>query len=234
MARRGLIGLWPTLISWAAWKPSKICWMGNPRVLGVGQLVTSQIEIARFMEWSRQKVQRELSYLKKRASIEIESGTKGIIITILNYEKYQFLEKRNAHQNQNFRASTGHQPGINRAHANEGSKVLSNPKEAVVKTDPSQQEILGILRELWKTTDPPAALISGLGKISERWKPEQFRGFFDSLWQRAMDKKELGGDGQAIARYVCVAILREIGAVNGRDQESGAGFENHRAQQLHP
>ena len=60
-----------------------------------GQFPTSALKLAERWQWHRSKVRRFLDMLVEMEMIAYESSQKGIIITILNYEKYQKNDQKN-------------------------------------------------------------------------------------------------------------------------------------------
>lgn len=91
-----LLGLWITLIKWANWTETKINWRGTPRTLGRGEMLTSLRELADFGEVDRKTVAKWINYLELRGSIAVEKSPpgskKGMIVKVLNYEKYQSVD----------------------------------------------------------------------------------------------------------------------------------------------
>lgn len=92
------LAIWVLLLAWANWKDSKIEWEGSPKVVPRGSLVTGVAELAAYLKFPKTNVFRQLKYLEKRDSIRIESGTRGSIITICNYENYQSPENTSGTQ----------------------------------------------------------------------------------------------------------------------------------------
>lgn len=80
--------IWTWLVMNANYDDSKIFWKGQERVLKRGQILTTAREIARECYCSKGKVDRTLIKLKTSDMIEPETKSKGSIITILNYRKY--------------------------------------------------------------------------------------------------------------------------------------------------
>lgn len=60
-----------------------------------GQFPTSALKLAERWQWHRSKVRRFLDMLVEMKMIVYESSQKGMIITILNYEKYQKMTQKN-------------------------------------------------------------------------------------------------------------------------------------------
>jgi len=103
-----LQGIWTTLIRKANWSETTVNWRGSPRRLKRGELMTSVARLAERGGVDRKTVAKWLNYLEKRKSIEIEKAPKGsccgVIIKIVNYDKYQELDAEWSHED-------GHEPG---------------------------------------------------------------------------------------------------------------------------
>jgi DNA-binding transcriptional MocR family regulator len=81
---------WEWLISEAAWKPRRRSIDGRMVPLGRGQLVASVRHMARIWGWDKARVERFLGRLKTEAMIKTSTDTGITVITICNYEEYQF------------------------------------------------------------------------------------------------------------------------------------------------
>jgi hypothetical protein len=84
--------IWTWLVMNANYDDSKIFWKGQERILKRGQILTTAREIARECYCSKGKVDRTLIKLKTSDMIEPETKSKGSIITILNYRKYNDMD----------------------------------------------------------------------------------------------------------------------------------------------
>jgi len=83
---------WVDLILSANHTERKIL-MGNELILiKRGQLVTSELKLMKKWKWSKTKVRNYLLTLQKDNMIIKESDSKKTMITICNYDKYQFTE----------------------------------------------------------------------------------------------------------------------------------------------
>ena len=77
------------LIFSANWCEATIRFDGQLVALSRGQFVTSELKLADSWKWSRGKVARFLKLLIQDKMIQVERISKGSIVTINNYEKYQ-------------------------------------------------------------------------------------------------------------------------------------------------
>lgn len=93
-----LLSIWIKLLLWATHYDSKILWDGELRIIPPGTVVTGMQEIADGLLIPKTTVYRWVRYLEKRNSIRIESGTRGTLITICNYSKYQLDHKSDGTQ----------------------------------------------------------------------------------------------------------------------------------------
>lgn len=80
---------WIDLISMANHKDNEIVFNGNAVVVKKGQLITSELKLAKKWHWSKDKVRRYLSLLKRLGMITKECTTKCTTITLVNYSKFQ-------------------------------------------------------------------------------------------------------------------------------------------------
>lgn len=84
---------WEWLVGSAAYEPMIVNIHNNPVTLQRGQLSFSIRFMAKFLGWPESSVLRFLNHLKKWDMIETESGTGQNVITICNYDKYQFTPR---------------------------------------------------------------------------------------------------------------------------------------------
>jgi len=81
--------IWTWLLGSASWHESSLHWNGERKVLPPGTVVCGISELAAFWDISKSVVSHWLNYLVRSERITIETGTKGTIITILNWKEYQ-------------------------------------------------------------------------------------------------------------------------------------------------
>jgi len=86
------LGAWFWMIAKACWKPTRFNVHGKTIELNRSQFCCSVRELADAWGWSKSSVDRFLTRLKTETMIETESGTGRLVITILNYDKYQTFE----------------------------------------------------------------------------------------------------------------------------------------------
>ena len=80
---------WVDIIARANFSDREKIFRGEMRQIKRGQLPTSDIELANRWKWSRNKVRTYLGMLEGAGMITTERTTKGTIITVENYSKYQ-------------------------------------------------------------------------------------------------------------------------------------------------
>jgi hypothetical protein len=84
---------WLDILQLATWAPRRERWTGgrSPRKIKIerGTFHATQAELGARWGWVRQKVQRLLKYLVETESITYTSDRTGVLITILNYARYQ-------------------------------------------------------------------------------------------------------------------------------------------------
>lgn len=87
------LAVWSALLSMATYKETKIIWQGKQRALPPGSVVFGISELAEKWEISKSTIWRWLQYLASTERIRIDSGTRGTVVTICNWEQYQTLEE---------------------------------------------------------------------------------------------------------------------------------------------
>lgn len=80
---------WIDLLMLANWKDSKRVIDNGEKVLHEGEIVVSQKWLADRWGWSRKKVSCFLTFLERSANIRILGTSKGTVLHIENYTKYQ-------------------------------------------------------------------------------------------------------------------------------------------------
>lgn len=89
---------WWDLIMRAHHAPRRVSWQGRPVSLQRGQLVTSERTLGDAWHWSRGRVRRFLQRLESETDptgkpapmVAREPAHQGVIITIVNYDEYQY------------------------------------------------------------------------------------------------------------------------------------------------
>lgn len=87
-----LLALWSWLLAAATWKESKLLDGGKQRVLPPGSVVFGMSELAATWDCSTSTIWRWAHYLHDTHRIVLETGTRGCIVTILNWDVYQGQE----------------------------------------------------------------------------------------------------------------------------------------------
>jgi len=85
-------GLFSALLAMANIQASTVDWMGKPRKLNRGQIVTSLKELSELGKLDRKTISKHLSYLHSRETIKLEKSKNGVLITFINYEQYAGLD----------------------------------------------------------------------------------------------------------------------------------------------
>lgn len=100
-----------TLLAKAWWKPGKYIWAGRVVHMQPGQLITTITELTELCNSSRQTIRTSLSNLQAVEFLTIHSTKRGVLISIVNWGKYQ---QDNSQDNQpNNHSSTIQQPTSN-------------------------------------------------------------------------------------------------------------------------
>jgi hypothetical protein len=88
-----LIVVWLTLMAWALKVPGQTK-LGRQRVtLARGELSLSQNDLEALTGKSRKVIRRCLGYLRESGRIELTSSPHGSIVTVVNFEEYQWTPK---------------------------------------------------------------------------------------------------------------------------------------------
>lgn len=77
------------LLAKAAWKPTECLWKGKLITLNPGQILTTVTELTQLANSTRQTTRTALSNLQVCNFLTIESTNKGMLITLINWGKYQ-------------------------------------------------------------------------------------------------------------------------------------------------
>lgn len=80
---------WVDLLMLAQFKPGWIMVRGISVDLDRGQVGYSELSLSERWKWSRGKVRRFISELKKREMVDVKQDNKTTIISILNFDSYQ-------------------------------------------------------------------------------------------------------------------------------------------------
>ena len=83
-----------------------------------GQFITSKLKLGKIFGWGRYRVNSFINALKLDSMVTYESNNRYILITIVNYEKYQQVRENSDNETNNEtnsqRATTEQQPNINK------------------------------------------------------------------------------------------------------------------------
>lgn len=100
-----------TLLAKAWWKPGKYIWAGRVVHMQPGQLITTITELTELCNSSRQTIRTSLANLQAVEFLTIHSTKRGVLISIVNWGKYQ---QDGSQDNQpNNHSSTIQQPTAN-------------------------------------------------------------------------------------------------------------------------
>lgn len=81
---------WVDLIGLANHSGGMICVRGMDIPIKRGQVGWSEVSLAERWKWSRGKVRRYLDSLRKRKMVSQQTSNKTSVVTVLNYDRYQF------------------------------------------------------------------------------------------------------------------------------------------------
>jgi len=120
-----MMGLWVKLIMMANWKDSRKPLKKQGVILKRGQLCCSWHQLGKEMSMSVQALRTRLRYLHDHGMIRRSSNKQGTIITICNYDKYQFPID-DANKGNNRQLTNDQQTTNNIRIKKEGKKERSN------------------------------------------------------------------------------------------------------------
>ena len=105
------IAIWLWLLCNAQYEDKDIIFCGERITLKRGQLVTGRRTISEQLKVNESKVYRTLNELQNAQQIEQQKTTKGTVITVVNWGKYQASEQQDEQQKNNKR-TTREQPTL--------------------------------------------------------------------------------------------------------------------------
>jgi DnaD/phage-associated family protein len=97
------LALWIYILLNATHKEMKVIFGNNTKILKPGEFITGLKKISIETNIEIHKVDRILKLFKSEKQIEIQTCTKGRLISVLNWEEYQSNEKQNEKQMRNER-----------------------------------------------------------------------------------------------------------------------------------
>ncbi|OOY20867.1 hypothetical protein BMI86_10195 [Thioclava sp. DLFJ5-1] len=171
---------WIWLIAEAAWKPRQKRVASCVFDLQRGQVALSVRFAAQAWGWSKSRVQRFLQRLVERDKVVTQSGTGATIVTICNYDEYQFGQQASGTATGHGRDSSGTAAGqtINRESIGGGGSARAHTHEGPIRGEagpadaPSYRE--RVLEAMGVGPDGiagPSSWIGGQGDMAEarRW-----------------------------------------------------------------
>lgn len=222
-----LFGAWNCLLVIANVQPSDCVWNGKRRKIERGQILTSYSELAELGQVNRRTATKWIDYLASRESIKIEKspcGSKrGMIITILNFEKYQqntnetdyFTQEEGVSSEQNTQEGT-------QDTTQEGAHVLEKLR---IKEDNNNYEKLNPSKRFELSQSPDAILLKDFFKKN---KVNQLRNIipeilfhFDDIesfnvWYEGVTSSKTFPKNENYSeqtKYITTSIKREVGLI---------------------
>ena len=136
---------WYWLIGNAAWKPMRVYVGSKCFDLERGQLVASYRYLASAWGWTLKRVRTWLATVQREDMIRLEKGTGITVITVCNYDTYQFASEQEGTD----RAQQGHSRGTARAQQGHKEEEVNKDKK-VRKTDTSVSVYSPEFERFWK------------------------------------------------------------------------------------
>lgn len=162
------LGLFNALLCMANIQISTISWRGKPRRLERGEILTSIKELADLGDVDRSTILRHINYLVLRGTIKLEKSNKGVLIKILNYDKYQELDAGSPHQAQHRAPHPPHiRHHIDRTLNEEVKKKRS--KEVICTEVESKLSSFGAIQQFENDAFVKDFLINVSKKSQESW-----------------------------------------------------------------
>lgn len=177
-----LFTIFSTLLCWANYEdsPTTINWMGKPRKIERGFVLTSATEIAARWNVNRNTVSRWLNYLVLRNTISIEKSTSGLIIEIKNYEIYQ---GQDAEWSQPHKQRDGNHISNDISNEVTHSKEVKNIRIKEIKNSNS------ICTELQKSNSMPVDVLTETELV--KLIPEQTKQRWSKLYEQDFINREV-------------------------------------------
>lgn len=129
-----------------------IRWIEVP--LTRGQIAWSELTMSKRWKWSRDKVRRYLSALVRASQIRQQKSHETTVITILNYDTYQWDNTTNNTTND----TTEKQQKNNKQYINNNDKNVEEWKEESTHGNkfipPTLDDVVEYCRERWNNIDP--------------------------------------------------------------------------------
>lgn len=148
-----LLALWVRLLTWAHWKPSKIMWEGHQRDLPAGAVVFGFRELAQHWDCSTSTIHKWSHYLHKTERITLETGTRGSLAIIRNWELYQS-------QDDDEQTPSEHGANTERTRAEHGANLIEEDKKGRRK----KEVYLPPLAEIWNQNRGSLPQVLGCSK----------------------------------------------------------------------
>lgn len=174
------LGLWPYLLLKANWNESSVIWKNEKRPLYRGQLITSYYSLSEKLEIPITTIRRRMSNLVMQEAIEVEVDTRGILVTIRNYSKYQDKTDGPEQEADTDRSVSGHNADtertlLNKEQSNKGTKKQRTRSNKVF---PQQEDLSSDQSPLF----PPGEKSSG-GKSGACW--DSYSGAYEKKYGTA-------------------------------------------------
>lgn len=194
------------MIAHAVWKPQTVRLGSESISLDRGQLAYSLRFLAYKWGWSKSRVSRYLDVLKNRDTIETITGTGFTVITVCNYDKYQWVGEGGGTPAKKNRDSSGTPPGQRRKPDKTGEFQEDNKGAS---DDTPAEDLFG--------DDDPEAIEPEADRFEEAYqlyrssplKANQTKKDAKSAWPKAVER---AGSQQRIIDAIQVEVDRRIAA----------------------
>lgn len=162
------LALWTWLLATASIKESKVRWKGQMKVIPSGTSWFSITALSEQWDISKTTIYRHLQYLAESERIRYESGTRGCLVTICNWKKYQedwnFLEhESNARVTPAERQSNARVTVLNKE-----QETINNKQEEDICSD-ANKFAYGAIQSLRGNSDIEKSLEKTKQKTQELW-----------------------------------------------------------------
>lgn len=104
-----VLGTWVYILLNVAYQPEDVVFEGKRITLNPGQGVFKFTEMAHVLGVTRTRMYRVIGLLESEKQIEKQSSPRNTLVTVVNWQKYQFSEKQNDTQTENKRETGGKQ-----------------------------------------------------------------------------------------------------------------------------
>jgi hypothetical protein len=213
------LAIWTWLLMAASWKEGRIAFNGEQRNLPPGTVIFGVRELAEQLGFSKSTVGRWIQYLAKTQRIRAESGPRGSIATICNWNEYQSDEDDDGTLVGQQRDNSGTIEGP----YEESKKVRRNTarKSGGIRATYSEEfeKVWNLYGKVGKKSDA--------SKAFEEWKltPEEYEHLLKAIPNYIADCRKKERTQQYLGTFLREDWREWYQPAKGNSQDDQAGFD---------